>query len=83
MNLDTMNPECFITSEHRGLIEMCYDLGAQIREGDLLAVIHEPDRTGTAPVEYRSKVDGLFMSRHFLSLIRPGDFLAVVAATVD
>ena len=27
VNLDTMSPECFITSEHCGLIEMSHDLG--------------------------------------------------------
>ena len=83
VNLDTMNPECFITSEHRGLIEMRHDLGAKINAGDILAVIHDTDRTGTAPVECRSKVDGIFMGRHFPCLIRPGDFLAVIATIVD
>ncbi|MCP4953698.1 N(2)-acetyl-L-2,4-diaminobutanoate deacetylase DoeB [Arenicellales bacterium nBUS_48] len=83
VNLDTMNPECFITSEHRGLIEMRHDLGAKINAGDILAVIHDTDRTGTTPVECRSKVDGIFMGRHFPCLIRPGDFLAVIATIVD
>ena len=83
VNLDTMNPDCFITSEHRGLIEMRHDLGATIKKGDLLAVIYDTDRTGTEPVEYHAKVDGLFMGRHFPCLIRPGDFLAVIAATGD
>ena len=83
VNLDTMNPECFITSEHRGLIEMRHDLGAKINAGDILAVIHDTDRTDTAPVECRSKVDGIFMGRHFPCLIRPGDFLAVIATIVD
>ena len=83
VNLDTMNPECFSTSEHRGMIEMRHDLGAKINAGDILALIHDTDRTGTAPVECRSKVDGIFMGRHFPCLIRPGDFLAVIATIVD
>ena len=53
---------------------MRHDLGAKINAGDILAVIHDTDRTGTAPVECRSKVDGIFMGRHFPCLIRPGDF---------
>ena len=83
VNLDTMSPECFITSEHSGLIEMCNDLGVEVKEGDLIAVIHDAERTGSAPVEYRSKVDGIFMGRHFPCLIKPGDFLAVIALTVQ
>ena len=83
VNLDTMSSECFITSEHCGLIEMCNDLGAEVKEGDLIAVIHDAGRTGSAPVEYRSKVDGIFMGRHFPCLIKSGDFLAVIALTVE
>ena len=62
---------------------MRHDLVAKINAGDILAVIHDTDRTGTAPVECRSKVDGIFMGRHFPCLIRPGDFLAVIATIVD
>jgi len=83
VNLDTMSSECFITSEHSGLIEMCNDLGTEVKEGDLIAVIYDAERTGSAPVEYRSKVDGIFMGRHFPCLIKPGDFLAVIALTVE
>ena len=83
VSLDTMSPECFVRSEHSGLIEMCNDLGTEVKEGDLIAVVHDTERTGSTPVEYRSKVDGIFMGRHFPCLIKPGDFLAVIALTVE
>ncbi len=79
LSLDTMNPECFLTSEHSGLVEMCHDLGATVRRGDVMARIYDIERTGGAPVEYQARVDGIFMGRHFPGLIKPGDFLAVVA----
>ena len=82
-NVDTMDPRCFITSEHSGLLEMCNNLGDGVREGDLIGVIHDTERTGAPPVEYRSKVDGIFMGRHYPCLIKPGDFLAVIALKVD
>lgn len=81
--LDTMNPNCFLTSEHSGLVEMCRDLGAQIKEGDLIARIYDIERTGQAPVDYHARVDGIFMGKHFPGLIKPGDFLAVIAQAAD
>jgi hypothetical protein len=55
----------------------------EVKEGDLIAVIHDAQRTGSTPIEYRSKIDGIFMGRHFPCLIKPGDFLAVIALKVD
>jgi len=62
---------------------MCNNLGDEVKEGDLIGVIHDTERTGAPPVEYRSKVDGIFMGRHYPCLIKPGDFLAVIALKVD
>jgi N-alpha-acetyl-L-2,4-diaminobutyrate deacetylase len=41
------------------------------------------ERTGTAPVEYRAKVDGILVGRHYPCLTKPGDNLAVVALKDD
>jgi len=62
---------------------MCRDLGAQIEEGDLIARIYDIERTGQAPVDYHARVDGIFMGKHFPGLIKPGDFLAVIAQAAD
>ncbi|HJP07623.1 MAG: hypothetical protein GY889_12980 [Proteobacteria bacterium] len=62
---------------------MCHDLGKDIKEGSVLTLIHETERTGSTPIEYRSCVDGIFMGRHFPCLIKPGDFLAKIAAKID
>jgi N-alpha-acetyl-L-2,4-diaminobutyrate deacetylase len=71
--------DCYVTSETTGLLEMAVDLGAQLRKGDLVARVHNCERTGLAPVEYRAKLDGLLAGRHFPGLVTLGDTIAVIA----
>ncbi len=77
--LDMPDDDCFITSEHEGLLEMCFNLGDKIDKGDVVARVHETCRTGIAPIEYRSAIDGVLAQRHFPGLIAGGDALAVIA----
>lgn len=77
--LDMPGGDCFTFSEHDGLFEICADLGAEVRKGDVLAKIWPTDRTGVAPVEYQAKMDGLLTARHFPGLIKTGDCMLVVA----
>jgi N-alpha-acetyl-L-2,4-diaminobutyrate deacetylase len=70
---------CYITSEHEGLLEMCFNLGDRIEKGELVARIYASNRTGVAPVEYRAATCGLLAQRHFPGLIGCGDALAVIA----
>jgi N-alpha-acetyl-L-2,4-diaminobutyrate deacetylase len=81
--LDMPDGDCFTTSEHHGLLEMCRDLGERVEKGDLLARIHDVNRTGAAPVEYVAKRAGLVAARHFPGLVQAGDTVAVVADVVE
>ena len=74
--------DCFVSSEHSGLIEPCIDLGSEVSKGDLLARIHDVDRTGQVPVDYRAKRDGVLAGRHFPGLVQGGDTIAVIAVPV-
>jgi len=78
VNLDTTGEGCFITCESRGLLEMCMDLGAPVKEGDLIARVHDVHRTGGTPDEYRAQTSGILAGRHFPGLVDMGDFLGVV-----
>jgi N-alpha-acetyl-L-2,4-diaminobutyrate deacetylase len=78
-HLDMPSDDCFLTSETSGLLEMCIDLGETVDEGQVLARVHDVDRTGTEPIAYRARIGGLLAGRHFPGLIAPGDCLAVVA----
>jgi N-alpha-acetyl-L-2,4-diaminobutyrate deacetylase len=82
MKLDMPDGDCYVISEHAGLFELCVDLGATVRKGDVIARIHDPTRTGATPVEYRAKMAGLLIGRHFPGLIQSGDFLAAIAVAV-
>lgn len=80
--LDMPDDRCFIASEHDGLVEMCRDLGDEVREGEVIARIHDARRTGVAAVEYRARRSGLLAARHFPGLVQCGDTLAVIAEVV-
>ena len=80
--LDMPDGNCFVTSEHSGLLEMCVNLGDDVKKGELLALIYDIDRTGTEPVPYYAKMDGILAGRHYPCLTKPGDNLAVIAVKV-
>ena len=77
--LDMPDGDCFVASEHDGLLEMCRDLGETVSQGEVIARIHDIRRTGSAPVEYRARRSGLLTARHFPGLVQCGDTLAVIA----
>lgn len=81
--LDMPDGDCFTTSEHHGLLEMCRDLGEMVEKGDVLARIHDVSRTGAAPFDYVAKRAGLLAARHFPGLVQAGDTVAVVAHVVE
>jgi N2-acetyl-L-2,4-diaminobutanoate deacetylase len=82
VDLDMPDAECFLFSEHDGLVEPMVDLGTEVERGALLARIWPVARTGVEPVEYRARRAGLLTARHFPGLAKPGDCLAVVAVIV-
>ena len=82
-SLDMPDSDCYIFSESTGLLEPCFDLGDEVKAGDILGRVHNIERTGIAPTEYHAKIDGVLTGRHFPGHIKMGDFLAVVAVPVD
>ena len=82
VSLDMPDGDCFVFSEHDGLIESCVELGQNISKGDIVARVWPTDRTGVPPLEYRARRSGIVAGRHFPGLVQSGDFLAVVAVPV-
>lgn len=80
--LDMPSDDCFVFSEEDGLLEMRISLGDPVRAGAAVAHVYPIGRTGVPPVEYRARMDGLLIARHFPGLIRCGDCVAVIAAAV-
>jgi len=81
--LDMPDGRCFVTCEHSGLLEFCVNLGDVVAQNQVIARIYDVERTGTAPVEYRSNIDGILAGRHYPCLTKPGDNLAVIAIISD
>ena len=83
IELDMPDDDCLVFSEQYGLIEFCVELGQSINKGDIIACVWPTERTGIAPAEYRAKRSGVLSGRHFPGLVQTGDFLAVIAVTVE
>jgi N-alpha-acetyl-L-2,4-diaminobutyrate deacetylase len=77
--LDMPSDDCFGFSYEDGLVEQLKDLGEPVRKGDIVALVNPIKKTGGAPYEYRTLVDGVVAARHFPGLIKTGDCLAVIA----
>ncbi len=82
INLDMPDGECFVISEHDGLLEPVVDLGGEIKRNDVVAWVWPLDRTGVEPIAYRARRDGILAGRHFPGLVKPGDCMAVIAIVV-
>ena len=82
MNLDMPDERCYVFSETTGLVEHCVDLGDKVKKGQLVAKVHNIERTGTEPVEYFAGIDGIYTGRHFPGHVVNGDFLGIVAVPV-
>ncbi|MBR0565561.1 N(2)-acetyl-L-2,4-diaminobutanoate deacetylase DoeB [Azoarcus sp. L1K30] len=79
ITLDMPDGDCYVTSLHDGLLEMCRDLGDPVERDEVVARVHDVTRTGQPPVEYRARRGGILAARHFPGLIVRGDTLAVIA----
>jgi N-alpha-acetyl-L-2,4-diaminobutyrate deacetylase len=73
----------YVTCETNGLIEWLIDLGDPIREGQVIALVHDPVRLGTAATEYRATIDGILAMRHYPGLVQMGDAIAMQAIDVS
>lgn len=81
--LDMPDNDCYVFSEHDGLLEPTVDLGEHVEAGALIARVWSIQRNGQAPVCYHAKRSGILSARHFPGLVQTGDCLAVVAVVVD
>ncbi len=80
--LSMPDDNCFLFSEHKGVIEPFINLGDQVKEGQLMARIHEIERTAAPTHEYLAPRDGMVISRHYPSQIQIGDCINVIAEVV-
>ncbi|EJL6719381.1 MULTISPECIES: N(2)-acetyl-L-2,4-diaminobutanoate deacetylase DoeB [Vibrio] len=77
--LDMPDASCYVQSQHHGITEYLFDLGDTVKKGDVLVRIFSTERTGTAPIEYKSQRNGIFAARRFPAMVNIGDTIAVIA----
>lgn len=83
VSLEIPDKDAYLQSEHNGILEMCVNLGDEIKEGDLIARIYSTERTGKTPAYYRATTEGILAARRHASNISIGDTFAVIAKTVE
>lgn len=69
----------YVISDESGLAEMRVDIGEGVAVGQPIADVYPVDRLGAAPTTYRAGANGVLIGRTHGCLVKPGDFLAMVA----
>ena len=83
VSLDMTGADAYHFSEHNGLLEPSVNLGDQVKKGDLMARIHNYERTAVPPYEVYAQCDGMVIARHVPSLVKMGDCLNVLAEIIN
>lgn len=63
-----------------GVFEPLKDIGEDVREGSVLALIHQPDTPGAAPAQVTSQYSGIVLARRALAHVCRGDALFQIAS---
>ena len=82
VSLNMPDDRSFLCCEHHGLLEPFVSLGDTVIKGDLLAKIHDIDKTNAKPHEYFAKRDGMVITKHAPSIVNMGDNLFVIAEII-
>ncbi len=83
IRLEMPGDECFVTSEHAGLLELLAEPGERVEAGRDLARIYNVQRTGEPPGVYGARLGGILLGRHHPGLVRPGDMIAAIAVEAE
>lgn len=75
----TMPDAAYVVSDDAGLLEMLVDVDDPVKQGQPIARIYRVEAPGVAPAVYAAGCDGVLLGRSHLCLVKPGDFLAMVA----
>ncbi len=68
----------YLAADGPGLVEYLIELGATVRQGDIVCQIHDVDHPLSAPVPYRAGTDGILIGRLHGGRTEIGDFLGLI-----
>lgn len=72
----------WVTAPAAGIIEPAATLGSFVKQGDVVARLHDFDRWDEAAIEIRADQDGYVMVRKFRAATQQGDVVMVIAEEV-
>ena len=76
LNLDMPDDNCYIFSESTGLVEHCLDLGDEVKSGQLIAKVHNIERTGSLQMNIMQRLMGYLQVNTSQALLLMVIFLA-------
>lgn len=79
--LEMRGTDCYVISQHSGLLELCVELGEEVAPGQLLARVHDYERTDGTVALYHAGQAGILLGRCHGPLVQPGDTIGVLAET--
>ena len=81
--VDASKLEDYVPAPRTGIWEPLVELGADIKQGDLVGRLHDFSDHSSAPLEIRSHRDGALLMMHFPAHIDKGVTLYVIAQDVQ
>ena len=78
-----VEPCHFVRAPGRGLFEPTAALGDEVKEGDLVGRLSDPERPERSPEEIRFATGGTVLCRRVPAMAEPGDVLVHLGEDVD
>lgn len=80
--VQALNREDYLLAPESGVFEIAYDLGAEVKPGDIVGYIHDLERHDRSPEPIVAKTAGYLVCCRVPCLTTQGDCVAVIAASM-
>src|SRR5215469_1813508 len=77
--LQTPDRDCYVTAEEAGIYEPYFDLGDQVRKGQVMGEIHFLPHRDRKPVAVIAQRTGILLAKRPLANVSVGDCLGIIA----
>ena len=81
--IQALSRDDYLLAPESGIFEVCVDLGAPVKMGELIGRLHHMERPDRPPEEITAASDGYLVTMRAPCLTQQGDCVAVVAQRVD
>jgi N-alpha-acetyl-L-2,4-diaminobutyrate deacetylase len=77
--LQTPDRECYIIAEEAGVYEPYFDLGDEVRKGQVMGEIHSLQHRDRKPVTVTARRSGMLLAKRPLANVSIGDCIGIIA----